>query len=111
MLHWTVEQALELDGTDSSLAAVAPALLVQNCQYPGLNFGVDVDTVSARGLFRNLPAQGGVRLVAHIVRGLLFRMARHVMCFDDKIKEGVVAGLRIIGMAGGRQIPERPVDC
>src|SRR4051812_30289418 len=111
MLHWTVEHALELDGADPSLAAVAPALLVKNCQYPVLNFRVDVDTVSACGLLGNLPAHGGVSLVLHIIRGPLFRIAQHVMCFDDKIKEGAVAGLRIIGMAAARQMPKHPLDC
>src|SRR3954452_10441941 len=111
MLHWTVEQALELDRADPSVATVAPALLVKYCKYPVLNFGVDVDTVSACGLFGNLPAHGGVSLVLHIVRGPLFRIAQHVTCFNDKIKERAVAGLRIIGMAAARQMPKHPLDC
>src|ERR687894_466050 len=111
MLEWTVEQALELERGDPSLAAVAPALLVKNRQYPVLNFGVDFDTVSACGLFGNLPAHVRMSFVPHIVRGPLFRIAKHVMCFDDKIKERAVAGLRIIGMVAGRQMPKHPLDC
>ena len=97
MLEWTVEQALELERGDPSLAAVAPALLVKNRQHPVLNFGVDFDTVSACGLFGNLPAHVGMSLVPHVVRGPLFRIAKHVMCFDEKFEERAAAGLRISG--------------
>ena len=111
MLEWIVEQALELERSDPSLAVVAPALLVENGQYPVLNFGADFDTVSACGLFGNLLAHVRMSLVPHIVRGPLLRIAKHVICFDDKIKERAVAGLRIIGMVAGRQMPKHPLDC
>src|SRR5215207_9595812 len=111
MLERTVEQALELERADPSLAIVAPALLVKNGHYPVLNVGVHLDTGSVCGLFGNLPAHVRMCLVPHIVRGPLFWIPKHVMCFDDKIKERAVAGLRIIGMVAGRQMTKHPLDC
>src|SRR3954468_15551963 len=50
-------------------------------------------------------------LVLHVIRRPLFRIAKHGMCIDHKVKESAVAGLLVVGMVAAGDVPKHPLHC